>query len=601
MRWVLTPALLASCAPQHPIRIGSKEFAENRILAELLAQILDDGGLAVERHLDLGDTFACHQGLRSGEIDLYPEYTGTALAVLGLPADHDADTSWSLLRQRTSDLDLSWPVRLGFDNTYVLATTPVVAARHELIRISDLALAPTVTRVASSPEFLQRPIDGFAALQRHYGLPRLASTVVDSDPDVLHRALLQGEVELVVTDATDAWIDEYGLVVLSDDLGFFPAYEAAPVVHSEVLLRHPEIQPLLEQLEGTLTLDEMRRANRSVAIDGRSPRETARELLIEAGLAEGGDEGPREQLVVTVLPGSESPRLTGVALAQIRRILPGLKLVTQAEPGIEAAAELSVLPAPVLFTPGPAGRAQPREDLWALGALGHVAVHWIARAEGSRSWRAARRVGVGPSGSGADRVVALLETMYELELEREHGPREAQLEALDQGELDAVVILDEAGGAEPTLALRDKDRVLLGIDGWIGSDRSFRLPFLRAQRLPADTYPGQPEPLPTVGTQVVLAARHAGPVALGSGGPASALVQRGAVLAPSQLDELSQALDGVPLDPVLPSREAPGAPREATLPMQPAITLTNLATFAYLGLMLWLLIHKQQQLQARVP
>lgn len=599
MRWLLVTLIFTACTPQRPVRIGSKLFAENRVLAELLAQVLEDGGLTVERHLELGDTSACQQGLRSGEIDLYPEYTGTALAALGLPTNHDADAAWAMLQERTAQLDLRWPVRLGFDNPYVLVTTPGAAARHELDRISDLALAPTSWRAASGPEFLQRPIDGLDAMRRHYGLRDLTPTVIDDDPAVLHRALLRGEVEIVIADATDAWIDEYGLTVLSDDLGFFPAYEAAPVVRSETLRRHPELQPLLEQLEGVLSLDAMRAANRAVAVDGQTPRQAALDLRIGAGLAEGGDDAPEAQIPIAVLPGDEAPRLSGIALAQIRRVVPGVRLVPQPGPQPGTTADLAVVPAPVLFAPGDAERAQPRDDLEALGALGHVAVHWIGRADSDLSWQQARRVGVGPEGSGADRIVALLEAAYGLQLQRVHGSTDAQLRQLDQGALDAVVLLDEAGAARPTLALRSPDRVLLGIDGWLGSDRGFRLPFLRAQRLPARSYPGQPDPLPTVGTQVVLASRHAGASALGSGGPASALVQREAALAAPQLDELSQALASVPLDPALPGRSPARAPRVATLPMQPTITLANLATFAYLGLMLWLLIHKQQQLHAR--
>ena len=170
-----------------------------------------------------------------------------------------------------------------------------------------------------------------------------------------------------------------------------------------------------------------------------------------------------------------------------------------------------------------------------------------------------------------------------------HGTVADQLVAMDLGDLDAVLIVDEVGGAVPTLALRDPGRVLLGIEGWAESDRGFRLPFLRAQRLPPGTYPGQDQAVPTLGTQVVLAAPRPDAVALGGGGPASALTADDRI-APTadQLEHLAGRLDAIPLDPILPRPrirpvDGPG------LPLQPAITAANLVTFAYLGALIWIL------------
>jgi glycine betaine/choline ABC-type transport system substrate-binding protein len=588
VRALLVGVLLATaCHSPDPVRVGSKPFAENRVLAELMARLIEEAGLPVERHLDFGDTPACREAVRSGALDLYPEYVGTALAALGLPAERDGDAAFALLRDRTADLDLAWPVRLGFDNPYVVVTTPAVAARGGLQRLSDLAADGVRWRVATSAEFTERPVDGFDALGRFYGLPAWEATVIADDPARRHGALLAGEVDLMVDDATSPWIDEYGLVVLGDDLGFFPAYDAAPAVNRRTAAARPRLGQALAPLEGALSLATIRAANRSVEIDGVDPRAAAEGILVAMEQIDAPAPDLVPPLRVAVAPGGEAARLVGLAVKAVREGTPGWRVaVTPQEAPVAALEELqlAVVAAPALFeAPAGSGRARPREDVEALAALGHLAVHWIGEAPGDVA-----RLGVGPAGSGADSVAAALAAAYGWDLERVPGEREAQLAQLDAGQLDAVLILDEVGAASPTLALREPGRVLQPIDGWAGSDRGFRWPFLRAARIPAGAYPGQPEAVPTLTTQVVLVGPRRRGAPLGGGGPASAL-EAGQGLTDATVARIREALAGVPIDPVLPRPRVERGEGRGALPLQPGVTAANLGAFVFLAWLGWLL------------
>jgi glycine betaine/choline ABC-type transport system substrate-binding protein len=605
LKWTVAVALgAAGCSSPDPVRVGSKPFAENQILAELIAKLAVEEGLPVERHLDFGDTFACQDAITSGALDVYPEYTGTALAALGLPAQRDRDQAWTTLRDRTADLGLQWPVRLGFDNPYVVVTTPSVAARRGLRAVSDLVpeatsaapVEPVAWTVAASAEFMERPVDGFDALGRHYGIVDWEAAVVSVDPAERFGALLGGRVDVAIADATSPWIDEYGLVVLDDDLSFFPAYEAAPVVRAATLAKHPVLGDALARLDGMLTRPMVRAANRAVEIDGRDPREVAERLGVDLGLLDEAVAADVQRLEVAVSPGGEAPRLVGLALKAVREASPGARVMTSpsADPAAALAGKdawLAVVAAPTLFDePGESGRAQPAGGVEALAALGHVAVHLVGRSGGPARLQDVRRVGVGAADSVAARLGRDLASAYGVPLELQSGERGPQLAALDAGELDAVLVVDEVGSAAATLALRADGRTLLPIDGWAESDRGFRYPYLRSWRIAPASYPGVSGVVPTVGAQLVLVAPRATRRQLGEGGPVGALEPSGSrPLTDGQRQRLQGLLSVVPLDPVVPRHRPPSRSPGPALPLQPAVTLANLATFGFLGFLLWVL------------
>jgi osmoprotectant transport system substrate-binding protein len=263
---------LAACGGGDRVRVGGKNFTEQRILGELLAQTLEDEGLTVERRLDLGGTFVCDAALRAGQIDVYVEYTGTALtAILKEPPVADPAAALARVRARYEAAGLVWTAPLGFDNTFALVVRPDAGART-----ISAAVAPAKDWVAAfGYEFKERP-DGYPGLARAYGLA--FRDVKTMDLGLLYRALAERQADVVAGNATDGLIDHLGLVALADDRHFFPPYEAAPVVRRDALARHRHLGPALERLAGTLDAATMRKLNYRVDGERRDPATVVREF-----------------------------------------------------------------------------------------------------------------------------------------------------------------------------------------------------------------------------------------------------------------------------------------------------------------------------------
>jgi osmoprotectant transport system permease protein len=267
------------------VRIGGKDFTEGQILAEMLKQMLEaHTQLRVELQPNLG-TAIIFQSLRSGNIDMYPEYTGVLLTSKDaldsrVPADRSAITG--LVREqvrRRFGLELLEP--FGLNNTYALCVTRETARRHGLRTISDLVRAPGL-RVVVDLSFLERP-DGWPGLAAKYGL-RFDQPPRQMSPDLIYRPLESDKADLVVGFATDWQIDALNLVVLEDDRSYFPSYHGAPLVRGDVLERHPEVGKVLNRLGGKIDDAAMRRLNFQVAVGKRSERDVVREFLRQRGL-----------------------------------------------------------------------------------------------------------------------------------------------------------------------------------------------------------------------------------------------------------------------------------------------------------------------------
>ncbi len=271
---LLATTLLAGCGGGGDrVVVGSKNFTEQRILGELVAQSLEAAGMPVTRKLDLGGTFVCDAALRAGQIDVYVEYTGTALtAVLKEPPATDPAQVLAHVRAAYAPAGLVWTAPLGFDNTFALVVRPDAGVRT----ISGAVGPARAWTAAFGYEFQQRP-DGYPAIERVYGIT--FRDVRTMDLGLLYRALAERQVDLGVGSATDAQIDALGLVMLADDRHAFPPYEAVPVVRHAALDRHPGLAAALDALGGTLSAETMRRLNRSVDVDHRAPAEVVRDFL----------------------------------------------------------------------------------------------------------------------------------------------------------------------------------------------------------------------------------------------------------------------------------------------------------------------------------
>jgi glycine betaine/choline ABC-type transport system substrate-binding protein len=269
--------LAAACRDRDAIRVGSKNFTEQVILGEIAAQALEAAGFSVERRFDLGGTFVCHEAIVSGELDLYPEYTGTAFtAVLKeKPVADPARVRDTVAREYARRWKLAWLPPLGFENTFALVMRGDAARRLKIAKISDLARHPELTP-GFGYEFVERA-DGWTGLAAAYGLAFTARPR-EMDLGLLYAALEQRRVDVVAGNSTDGLIAAMDLSVLEDDRRYFPPYEAAFLAR-EAIVRDAGARRALERLSGAISAGAMRRMNAAVDRDRRAPREVAGEFL----------------------------------------------------------------------------------------------------------------------------------------------------------------------------------------------------------------------------------------------------------------------------------------------------------------------------------
>ena len=257
--------------------VGSKNFTEQIVLGELVAQAIEREGLSVERRFNLGGTAIAHQALISGGIDAYVEYSGTSLtAIFDLPPSRDANLIFAQVRERYAALGVTAMPRLGYNNTFAILVRKADAARLGLKTIGDLNTLPNA-RAGFGYEFLERP-DGFKGLSAAYGL-RIAGQPRIMDLNLIYRALAAGEIDVTAGDATSGQIDALDLVVLEDDRHYFPAYEAVPLVRASALLRYPPVAEALRKLGGAISDADMRRMNYAVDGEKQDAAQVARAFL----------------------------------------------------------------------------------------------------------------------------------------------------------------------------------------------------------------------------------------------------------------------------------------------------------------------------------
>jgi osmoprotectant transport system permease protein len=260
------------------IAVGSKDFTEQIILGELLAQTIESKtGVQVERRFDLGGNLA-HQAMITGEVDVYVEYTGTALlAILKNPPIKDPSQVYRHVKSSyAKQFSSEWTEPLGFNNTFAILVRGDDARRHNLKTISDAARMSSQWRAGFGQDFMSRA-DGYPGFARTYGFH--FKEIREMDLALTYRALAERQVDLIAGNSTDGLINRYGLVQLEDDLHYFPPYDAVPVVRQKALENHPELRAILEQLGGILSVEEMRELNYAVDGEQRQAKDVVREFL----------------------------------------------------------------------------------------------------------------------------------------------------------------------------------------------------------------------------------------------------------------------------------------------------------------------------------
>lgn len=279
--------LLSSCSPSHENRIvvGSKNFTESFILGELIAQQIEaHTTLKVERRFYLAGTYICQQAILAGRIDVYPEYTGTALtAILKQNANGDQQEVYRRVKdQYKYRFGLTLGPPFGFNDTFAMEIRGEDARRLNIKTLSQATAFAPQWRAGFGYEFMERP-DGYRGLAATYGL-HFAEKPRIMDLGLLARALKDRQIDLAAGNTTDGLIPALDLFVLQDDRHYFPPYEAVPVIRAQTVQQHPEVAQALAELAGKISDEEMQRMNYAVDGQHRDTSEVVHEFLTNKGL-----------------------------------------------------------------------------------------------------------------------------------------------------------------------------------------------------------------------------------------------------------------------------------------------------------------------------
>jgi glycine betaine/choline ABC-type transport system substrate-binding protein len=592
---LLAPLLLQGCGGGEPaVRIGVKSFAEQEILGSMVRQLCVQARIPVAPLVACGDTYGCQAALRSGEIDLMIEYSGTALLFAGEDL-RDGDAGVERARALYQAWELEWLEPLGLDNGYLLAMRSDRALALQVRSIADLALLDTPLKVTSPGEYLRRSADGLPALCRRYGLRAEADPRVREDPAMRLQALLDGHADVAVLYATDGVMTDGRLTALDDPLGFFPPYEAAILVRRDTLTRHGGLLEALARLSGQVSNRSMRELNFAAQEEGRATELVARDFLAAQELLAptAGPVGPDRAMKLAIHTEDDLDDMATSGLRAMRTVHPGrsVRLESRRDP-LDAVrqgdARLAVVGAERFFARDGSGAVQREEGIEAVAVVGNRSVHVLRRAGDGAADPLGGRIGI-PAAGGRARIAEDMLAAAGLVASASRSTGEL-LATLSEGGLDAVILAAAPGDIHVNRALRDDGLALASLDGWLTPPRAAALPYLLPGRIPAGTYPGQSEPLASMDAQVLLVGPAPGEAPLGQAGPAAALASRGRPVTRAVALALADATGHMEApDPALPSawRRVPGA---GDGPRDPRAfdTILNLLAFAFLGWLAWL-------------
>jgi osmoprotectant transport system permease protein len=592
-----------------PLVIGSKPFAESRVLAEIFAQSAEEAGIPVARRIPFGTTAVNLEGLRRGSIDLYPEYNGTGLVLLGQAPIADGDAATARVRELFAPLGLTWGARLGFDNNYALAVLADRTRTDDIATMSDLVARADTLRIGIEDDFLTRPLDGFQAMLSRYGMAfGTVETVPLDNRRELYDMLLDDAVDVILVYTSDGQIADFPLRLIEDDLAFFPVYEAAPLVRDAALDRHAALAGVLDALGGQLDLALMRRLNNRVETFGEDPVDVARDALVELGLVDAdGAGGGRQPLHLAVTPSVIGDGEALTAMRAVRAAFPGRPVVLQPSSApldeIESGrARVALVPSGAFFEIDANGASVPREGFKAVGAVGDSFVHVLALDPDVNSLAQAETIASDFEASGSYRVASTLIEGLGLGARLVSVSGEDAMgyaDALAGSGADVAVVVAPLGSAAMDLMIARGAR-LLPIEGWHSGNNVILHPYLREVRIPVGTYPGLDQPLETLATQFVIAGpRETGQLTVGDQGPGASFIPRALPLGGDTVRALNAALPGLAgIDPVLPQARAL-APELPSPPasINPAFDVSALSVVVLVMLvwMGWLLFRPERR------
>lgn len=297
-----SPAIMAQ-DDKPTVAVGSKNYTEQLIMGEMVSQLLENGGFPVERQLNLGGTLVAHEALAAGDIHTYVEYTGTGLiAILGLElpereSESEATASATpasgggmagkvydiVAEAYPEELGIEWLEPWGFNNTYALALSRERAEELGVTKVSDLAPIAGDLSIGGDAEVMVRE-DGVPGLEEAYGFE--FDQAVTLDAGLMYSAVDNGDVDVITAFSTDGRIESMDLMLLEDDMEFFPPYFAAPIVRQDMLEQAPEVRDILNALAGTISNEQMTAMNFRADGDGVEHSDIVRDFLIEVGIVE---------------------------------------------------------------------------------------------------------------------------------------------------------------------------------------------------------------------------------------------------------------------------------------------------------------------------
>lgn len=282
---LLCSVVLIGCSSSDTITIGSKDFSENIVLGEIFAQLIEaKTDLKVVRKLNMGGTFVNFEAIKNGQIDLYPEYTGTALtAQLKMDVITDAEETYRIVSEEFDrQFNIKWLEPLGFNNTYTLAITNEIYEKYGIETFSELATISENLVFGAEHEFFDRQ-DGFDGLVQTYGM-KFKGEPKKMNVSLKYQAMGSKDIDVTDAFATDGQIIQYNLKILKDDKNFFPPYYAAPIIRKEVLEKYPELEEILNSLAGLIDDETMTELNYKIDVENQDIKKVAENFLKEKRL-----------------------------------------------------------------------------------------------------------------------------------------------------------------------------------------------------------------------------------------------------------------------------------------------------------------------------
>lgn len=591
--------LLGGCA-QTEVRVGSKDFSENRIVAEMLIALIEDQGIRTVRVPAFSESGAAFASLRAGTLDVYPDYVATLLARLGEPSDLGRDEGRAIVESALSEVGLSAFAPIGFDDGYVAVTTRDVARIEGLSRIEDLGDTSKPLRIGVSQGFARRPDNGLDEAIDRLGLQDATIVVAEAQGRAgLYDDLVDGSLDLVVGFRTDPQIRDYKLTLLGPSEVEAPNYDAIPLVRSALLEVQPEIGDALSALAGQIDTAAMRQLVARVDLDGAPPRTVARDALSELGLIAAAPRPTAPPLRIAMDPSEigEIPAIRTVRAA--RMALPGRDIdpVAAEDPlaaMLSAEARVALVPASALFDPD-TSPPKIHSGLVSLAAPGRSFVHVLAPA-GPAAPNDGHRIATGPVGSPSHRLARMAAPWLPPETELIPLPQSdaaSAAEAILTGEADRALVLSSLGRSDLETVLSQGQVRLVSWSAWLTGPARIALSFLREATI-ADGYYGPAQvQTPTVSMQTVVVGPAAPDRHLGRGGPSTYSEDLFPVPDRVVLDfneNLGATVDIAPqLSPAKILSPRPLA-ESAPLNPNPASTFLSILILAFLLLAAWLLV-----------